>query len=285
MLARVSIEVTARERGVAESVRAHFAAGTDVHVTFLPDDVRDKIVETAADLRRAGYNPTPHLTARGFAERAELDRHLERLSSEAKVTRVLSIAGDVDRPRGEFQSSIELMRTGLLARHGIRRVLVAGHPEGHPAVKDDELDAALREKVAFARAQGHDVEIVTQFCFEGEPILAWLKHIRGLGIDAPVRIGVAGPASTATLLKFAVRCGVGNSLRALRRRTNLGKLIGDTAPDEILEEVAAGADGLGPIAGVHIYMFGGLAKTSEWLERARRHAASEKAMKSRSPEE
>jgi methylenetetrahydrofolate reductase (NADPH) len=275
MLAQVSIEVTARERGVTEKVRAHFAPGMTVHVTFLPDDVRDDIETTCAELRAAGYDPVPHLTARNFVDRESLERHLTRLSATAKVDRVLAISGDVDRPRGTFSCTADLMRTGLLEQHGVRTVLLAGHPEGHPAVEDDELDAALKEKVDMARERGLAPEIVTQFCFEAEPIIGWLRHIRALGIDAPVRIGVAGPAGTATLLKFAVRCGIGNSLRALRRRANIAKLMGDTAPDEILRDVAEGVEarGLGPLAGVHIYMFGGMQKTSEWLSKARNEAA------------
>lgn len=275
MLAETSIEVTARERAVTDKVRAHFAAGADVHVTFLPDDARDKTEAACAELRAAGYNPVPHLTARNFLDAAQLERHLARLSEDARVARALVIAGDVDKPRGEFRSSIDLMRTGLLEKYGIQSIRLAGHPEGHPAVEDEELDRALADKIAYARDHGLSAEIVTQFCFEAEPIIAWLRHIRALGIAVPVRIGVAGPASTATLLKFAVRCGVGNSLRALRRRSNLGKLMGDTAPDDILKEAALGieARGLGPISGVHIYMFGGMPKTSEWLAKARSDAA------------
>jgi methylenetetrahydrofolate reductase (NADPH) len=272
ILARASVEVTAGER--LQAIRAHFAPGTPVHVTFLPNDVREKIESTCATLRRAGYEPTPHLTARGFKGADEFERHLEQLSREAFVTRALVIAGDVDRPRGQFASSIDLMRTGLLARFGIRTLLFAGHPEGHPAVDGGTLDAALQEKLALAKAHGHAVEIINQFCFEAEPILAWLRRIRALGIEAPVRIGVAGPANTLTLLKFAVRCGVGNSLRALRRRTGLGKLIEQTEPDEILDEVATQIrqGGLGPVAGMHIYMFGGVQKTADWLARARHKA-------------
>ncbi|HKD21795.1 MAG TPA: methylenetetrahydrofolate reductase [Rhizomicrobium sp.] len=275
MLAQVSIEVTARERGVAEKLRARFEPGMPVHVTYLPDDARDDIETACTELRAAGYNPVPHLTARNFVDHESLERHLARLSEAAKIDRVLAISGDVDRPRGAFSSTAELMRTGLLEKYGVRTVLLAGHPEGHPAVEDDELDAALQEKVAMARERGLAPEIVTQFCFEAEPIIGWLRHIRALGIDAPVRVGVAGPAGTATLLKFAVRCGIGNSLRALRRRVNIAKLMGDTAPDEILRDVAEGVEarGLGPLAGVHIYMFGGMQKTSEWLSKARSEAA------------
>jgi methylenetetrahydrofolate reductase (NADPH) len=121
-------------------------------------------------------------------------------------------------------------------------------------------------------------EIVTQFCFEAAPIAAWLEHLRAEGFDVPVRIGVAGPAGTASLLKFGMRCGVGNSLRALRARgAQLGRLLGDTTPDELLSSIARELNGrgLGPIAGIHLYMFGGVKKTGEWLADARQRSESD----------
>ncbi|MEI9991906.1 MAG: methylenetetrahydrofolate reductase [Rhizomicrobium sp.] len=278
LLDSASIEVTPREPGVAQTLREHFAPGTDVHVTFLPDDSADKAAETCVRLREAGFNPIPHLTARNFPDRDFLERQLARLSGEAGVTRALVIAGDVDRPRGTFASSIEVIETGLLERNGLRTILIAGHPEGHPAVADDVLESALLEKVAAARAHGLHAEIVTQFCFEAEPIARWLARLRAVGIDVPVRIGVAGPASTASLLKFAMRCGVGNSLRALRQRGGMiGKLMGDTTPDAVLDDLGKTlrAGNFGPIAGIHLYMFGGVRKTAQWLNGAR--AQSENA--------
>ncbi|HEY0300202.1 MAG TPA: methylenetetrahydrofolate reductase [Rhizomicrobium sp.] len=277
LLANASIEVTPREPGVAETLKDHFAPGTDVHVTFLPDDSLDKAAETCVRLRRAGFNPIPHLTARNFTDRQTLDRQLARLQNEALVSRALVIAGDVDRPRGLFSSSIEVVESGLLEQRGVRTVLFAGHPEGHPAVADPVLDSALAEKIAAACRHGLQPEIVTQFCFEAEPIARWLVRLRALGIDVPVRIGVAGPASTASLLKFAMRCGVGNSLRALRQRGSaLGKLMGDTTPEALLGDLAQARRGgtLGPISGIHLYMFGGVRKTAAWLDDARRRAES-----------
>jgi len=278
LLASASIEVTPREPGVGETLRDHFDAGTDVHVTFLPDDSPDKAAETCARLRHAGFNPIPHITARNFTDRAFLEHQLERLSRDAQVSRALVIAGDVDRPRGAFAASLDVIETGLLESHGLRTVLIAGHPEGHPAVSGAVLDAALVEKIAAARRHGLRPEIVTQFCFEAEPITRWLAHLRSLGVDAPVRIGVAGPAGTTSLLKFAMRCGVGNSLRALRTRgSTIGKLMGDTTPDVLLGDLGKALRGgdFGPIAGIHLYMFGGVRKTADWLKGAR--ARSENA--------
>jgi methylenetetrahydrofolate reductase (NADPH) len=277
LLSHASIEVTAHEPAVADTLQTHFSPGADVHVTYLPSDDLGVTEETCVRLRRAGYNPTPHLTARNFVDRETLERYVSRLAEYAAVTRALVIAGDVDRPRGPFTTSLDLLRTGLPGQYGIRSILIAGHPEGHPSVADPELDAALREKTAFAREHGLAIEIVTQFCFEAAPVLAWLERIRAMGIDAPVRVGVAGPANTATLLRFALRCGIGNSLRALRRRSNaIGKLLGDTSPDEVLQDLTAGFDEArhGAIGGIHIYLFGGQRKTSEWLATARRAAAS-----------
>ena len=194
LLASASIEVTPREPGVAQTLRDHFAAGIDVHVTFLPDDSADKAAETCARLRQAGFNPIPHLTARNFPDRDVLQSQLARLSRDAKVSRALVIAGDVDRPRGMFSSSIEVIETGLLERNGVETVLIAGHPEGHPAVADPVLETALVEKIAAARRHGLKAEIVTQFSFEAEPIGRWLTRLRSIGVDAPVRIGIAGPA-------------------------------------------------------------------------------------------
>ena len=46
--------------------------------------------------------------------------------------RVLLIAGDVAAAKGPFKSSRDVGASGLLEAHGIARVSVAGHPEGHP---------------------------------------------------------------------------------------------------------------------------------------------------------
>lgn len=276
LLSDVSIEVTPREPGVARTVLEHFGAGLDVHVTFLPDDDMQRAAETCGRLREAGFEPIPHLTARNFANVETLRMHLARLRAEASVKRALVIAGDVAKPRGEFSASIEVIGTGLLEANGIGAILVAGHPEGHPAVTDEVMAAALREKIAAARAHGIEPTIVTQFGFEAEPICRWILALRRAGIDVPVRIGVAGPASTAALLKFAMRCGVGNSLRALRTRGGaIGKLMGETTPDALIADLARLlTPEHGAIAGLHLYIFGGIRKTATWLNEARRAAST-----------
>lgn len=284
LLADVSIEVTPREPSVAEKLPQYFPPGTATHVTFLPDDDLTASQDTCIALRRAGYVPVPHITVRNFATLPLLEHHLARLSREANITRVLLIAGDVDEPRGVFGESLDVLRTGLLAKYGVRTCLLAGHPEGHPKVSDTALDAALDEKISLCREQGLEPEVVTQFSFEGEAILNWLTRVRARHVEVPVRIGVAGPAGTATLLKFGMRCGVGNSLRALRRNASgIGKLLGDTTPDSLLEDMALGVSrrDLGHLIGLHLYMFGGTRKSAEWLNSARCRANVQSAVTQR----
>ena len=57
--------------------------------------------------------------------------------------------------------------------------------------------------------------IATQFCFESGPVIAWADRLAEAGIDLPIHIGVAGPAKLQTMIKFAIACGVGPSLRVL----------------------------------------------------------------------
>ncbi len=96
-----------------------------------------------------------------------------------------------------------------------------------------------------------------------------------MGVDLPVRIGLAGPASIATLMKYALHCGVGNSIRALTKSSSLGRLLSERDPEPVMRELLAAApngDTSAPpfgIAALHLYTFGGLKKTVEWISAAR----------------
>jgi methylenetetrahydrofolate reductase (NADPH) len=266
LLASASVEVSSRGHQVQE-LRDNFAAGTDVTITFLPGDNYRHNVETAVALRRAGFNPVPHIAAREIASREALDDFLLRARVEADVGRVLLIAGDVLAAKGPFKSSRDVAASGLLAARGIVRVSVAGHPEGHPYLDDASTFRQLQAWRDWGRETGIDVDIVTQFCFESAPILKLLGELVARGIDLPVIIGLAGPATPATLTKFALRCGIGNSMRALRGQIGrFGRLLTDTGPDDVLRGLqAAPRAATASIAGFHLFPFGGLRKASRWL--------------------
>lgn len=279
LLARASVEISSRGHQLPE-LCDNFALGTDVTITFLPGDHYRHNVETAASLRRSGFNPVPHIAAREMASREALDDFLLRARGEADVRRVVLIAGDVAIAKGPFKSSRDVGLSGLLEAHGIAAVSVAGHPEGHPYQDPSDAFAMLQAWRDWGHQSGIRIDVVTQFCFEAAPILGFLAELEARGIALPVSVGLAGPANPATLTKFALRCGIGNSMRALRAQIGrYGRLLTDTGPDEVVRGLAsAPREATAPIAGFHLFPFGGLRKSALWLhdylaESRRRHEA------------
>jgi methylenetetrahydrofolate reductase (NADPH) len=186
------------------------------------------------------------------------------------VTPVLVVAGDVSTPEGELTSGPEIIESGLLEKHGINDVGVAGHPEGHREVPDDRLRDALRRKSDYARRTGAKVRVVTQFTFSAEPVIAWEAANRSELGQMPVVVGLPGLASAKTLLKFAMDCGVGASLQAFSKRAgSLTKLLTISAPDDIVVGLARhkAKSPESPISGVHFFPFGGLKRTAEWANK------------------
>jgi methylenetetrahydrofolate reductase (NADPH) len=229
-------------------------------------------------LRRAGFVPVPHVAARALVGFTQLNDFLARLAGEAGVEETLVIAGDLGRPAGPFHGAFEILATGLFERHGIRRIGIAGYPEGHPRIGRRALEDALAAKLGLARQNGLRPQIVTQFGFEAAPMVGFLGWCREPGIDAPVRLGLAGPASIATLAKFAVRCGVGRSLGALTgRHAAVARLLTETGPERVIDElVAAEAAGIA-IAGLHFFTFGGVRRTAAWIDQVASSEATSSA--------
>lgn len=270
LLKRSSIEVTAKSDGQMETLKENYRRGIDVHVTALPNDKLEDTLTTARHLAEAGFNPVPHLTARRFESRQELEMFVSG-AAKAGVHRMLVIAGDTAKSEGPFRDSLSVLKTGLLQAHGIRSVALAGHPETHPKVDKVVMEDALRSKYEYARQHGLEVDIITQFAFEAQPIVEFLERLKVLKIEAPVHVGVAGPANLTTLVTYGMRCGVGNSLRALKNQSNLlGKLVQTATPDALLQDIVHTTGALGDgLAGFHFYIFGGLRKTATWLNSAR----------------
>jgi methylenetetrahydrofolate reductase (NADPH) len=266
LLASASVEISSHGHQLAE-LRENFAEGTEVTITFLPGDNIRSNVETAAKLRRAGFEPVPHIAAREIASHKALNDCLASLRREADVRRVLLIAGDVAAARGPFKSSRDVANSRLLQAHGIRRVSIAGHPEGHPFLDEEASFRSLADWRDWSQANDIRVDIVTQFCFEAAPILKFFAELDARGIALPVIVGLAGPATPATLTKFALRCGIGNSMRALRGQIGrYGRLLVDAAPDDVMSGLqSAPGEVRQAIAGFHLFPFGGLRKAANWL--------------------
>lgn len=272
MLRDYSIELVPRDTKLVDLAIERLQPRTIVSLTWIPGSNPVEMISPAARLRRAGLAVMPHLGARHLQSRKQLDDLAERLVGDAGVDRILIIGGDRSRPAGPFDSSLAVMRTGVFQRVGIFEVAMAGFPEGNPHIPATVLDEALIAKTELAHRDGLRLSIVTQFCFSAEAIVSWLKRLRARSIDVPVRIGLAGPAGTITLLRYAVRCGVGNSIRVLTENPSFAKALVDRGPEPIIREIAACVEeehpaGLG-IAGMHFYLFGGLSRTLDWIASA-----------------
>ena len=264
-----SAEVTRPDRKTLDAAANLMPKGARVYIASLPKDTSDIQVTVAKQLRDIGLEPVPHIVARNFASEAILDERLKQLTEEAGVKRMLVLGGDRDEPEGPFDSSLQLIETGLFQKHGVTRISLGAYPEGHPRIPDDVLTQALDDKLAASERYGFEVVLVTQLCFEAGAVLGFVRTLRQRGITCDLRVGVAGPASRKTLLKYAMICGVGPSLRALKERHSLTKgLISNESPQALLSEIAmarSAEPNLG-IWGVHFFTFAALKGTIDWAE-------------------
>ena len=267
LLQDFSFETTPGSAAKIPDYRDYLPAGTTISVTFLPGSDFAGTIETAARLRREGFEPAPHFAARSIPSRAHLDEWLRQLRDQAGITQAVCLAGAVNEPLGEFTSSMDILATGLFDQHGIRTIGVAGHPEGSPDIGHQDLADALTWKNDFAERSDAAVYIATQFCFEAGPIIAWDRAIRAAGNRLPIHIGVPGLATLKTLINHARACGIGPSMRFLTRQArNIAKLMSVSAPDRLLLELAAyrAAEPDCGIHKVHFYPLGGLKRSAAW---------------------
>lgn len=272
LLRRASVELTWHDAGHIAACRDHLAPRTQAFVSFVPGQTWAQTIDACIAVRRAGFEPVPHVPARELASTTAFENLAAQLRQRPVVHKVLLIAGDRKTPAGPYASSLDALRSGVLSRNGIIDVAVAAHPESHPRISQAQLRSAEREKAAYAREEGMRLTFMTQFFFDVAPFAAWARRLRDDGIAAPIVAGIAGPASVATLVKFALRCGVGASMRALAANPQgIAGAAMQRSPARIVSEVAAVAAGPGmqPM-GLHFYSFGGLARTCEWIAGERR---------------
>ena len=261
-----SVECTLPKAGDFAALREHAPPNSRIYLSALPDVPPAKLVEIARQTRAAGFDPVPHVAVRNYRSGGEVREILHRFREEAGVRRVLVIAGDRDKPLGPFASTLQLIESGLLSDAGIESLDIAGYPDGHPKIAHEDLMKALHTKIHVARANHLEVRVVTQFCFDVKTLMSWLMKIRFDFPELPVSIGLAGPATTATLFKYALRCGVRATARGLGRGLSLiGKMDGGATSLRMLTTLANGwpAQEAHPFS-LHFYSFGGIPKTASW---------------------
>ncbi|WP_300584080.1 methylenetetrahydrofolate reductase [Marivita sp.] len=266
-----SIEVMPRTAEKVEDFRALLAPGTRVYIAHIEGTPIEDMVATAKRVAADGYPVMPHFPARIIKDEATLAGWIARYQGEAGVDQALLLAGGVNQPHGDFHSSMQLMETGLFDKAGFKRLHVAGHPEGNKDIDPNggmkNVDDALRWKQAFSERTDAKMALATQFAFDADPIIKWVDDLSAAGIKLPVHIGIAGPAKLQTLIKFAIACGVGPSLKVLQKRAmDVSKLLLPYEPTEVLTKLAA-HKAKNPefnIEQVHFFPLGGIKTNATW---------------------
>ena len=270
-LKNFSIEVMPRTASKIENFKELLPQNTRVYVAHIEGTPINEMIETAKRLTDEGYNVMPHFPARIIESKEVLVNWINRYKNEAGVKDALLLAGGVNQPYGEFHSSMDLLDTGEFDKAGFKNLHVAGHPEGNMDIDTDgktkNVDSAISWKQEFSQKTDANMAITTQFCFESGPVIEWADRMASMGIDIPIHIGVAGPAKLQTMIKFSMACGVGASLRVLKRRAkDVTKLLLPFKPDQFLTELAE-YKALNPnflITNVHFFPLGGIKTNANW---------------------
>jgi methylenetetrahydrofolate reductase (NADPH) len=267
LASQASIEIGTGEIGDVAKSGAFLAPGRRIFVSHPQARSWSETLQACRVVRDAGLEPVPHVPVRLIADSATLLRILRDLAAHARVEEILLIAGDAPLARGPYSSVAQVLRDPAFRDSGLRRVSFAGHPEGHPRVALESIRRAQREKAESAARLGLNATFVTQFAFEAGPVLAWARAMRVDGVRARLVAGLAGPAKLSTLLKYALRCGVGPSVRALGTNTASAlDLVGEERSLAMMRAIAEG--GRGTFDGIHFYGFGGFLRTARWLHTA-----------------
>lgn len=270
-----SLEMTGKDVPGLQEAASVIPQGTKINVTFLGNEDLDMRIAASKAVRDLGFVPVPHISARRIQSEGKLEEFLGRLQEVGASDHVFSVGGDPAEPEGPYPDSLSIIQSGLLQKYGVREVSIAGYPEGHPDISSDVLWRHLEDKSAALKEQGLDAVILTQFAFDTDPVLAWIKDVRARGIDTQIRIGTPGPAGIKRLLGFARRFGVGaNAMIVKKYGFSLTNLLGTAGPDQFvsdLSQLLAQDPDTGSVK-LHFYTFGGLLATSDW---AREYVAAQ----------
>jgi methylenetetrahydrofolate reductase (NADPH) len=269
-----SVEITGKQIDKIPLLASHLVPGSRVFIALIEAGQHDAQIDAAVALRAAGFEPVPHIPARFVVDADDLNRRVEAMASRAKVKTILALGGGAPEPIGKFHCALQLMETGVFQNHGIETVGIAGHPEGNPDITKIHGEAmllrALKEKNAWLSETKTNGFIATQFLFNAEPVAHWALELKAAGINLPIYVGVPGPASIKTLVRYAAMCGVGNSARFIRKQAlNITKLLTVSEPTEFVDQLAKlhFAHPEHNIAGAHLYPFGGFDKLFEWMKK------------------
>lgn len=260
-----SIEITPSEEKHLPALRALLPAQSAVYISHVPNATLAQVIRTALAVQAAGFQATPHLVARRINYPETLRTALAELVAHG-VEQLLLVAGDTEHAAGEFESTLDVLDSGLIEKSGIKRIGVAGYPEGQRGIGHAMLGHALKAKQAFADRTGLGMFIVTQFGFNGNALREWEPELARIEVRLPILAGIAGPAPLSKLIKFAMRCGIGASLRTVMRNLSAVSTVAElaTTPEQHVMRLMQLPSSTRVIA-PHFFCFGGALETAQWI--------------------
>ena len=216
----------------------------DVYITMLPGDDFKKVANKAKELAQSGFNPVPHFPARSIKNLKDLKDYVS-MCKDFGVKQALVIGGSSE-PVGDYHCSLQLLETGLFKGF---KVGIAGHPEGSPDISNLDLEKAMTDKKPFANY------IVTQWLLNPDPIVKFISKQ-----SLPVHVGITGPLKISSLIKFANIVGAKNSINFLKSNASKAlDLLKPSDPNDLINKLKGSTENF------HIYTFGGLKETNNWL--------------------
>ncbi len=230
-------------------------------VTCSPTKGVEETLELSEKLIERGFKVTPHIASKCVSGEKHLEAIIKKLD-ELGIESIFVPGGDRPEPMGDFNNALDLLKALKKLGHNLNKIGMAAHPEGHPDVSDEILMEALEEKKDLADF------IVTQMCFDAEILNDWMNQIHKKGIELPVWVGLPGVIERGRLLKTSLRIGVGDSLRFLRKKSQVATELMKSSiynPDDLVRDITEQIDiNDSKLAGYHIYCFNQIETTEKW---------------------
>ncbi len=247
-------------KGVDDQLE-HLPKDAVVTVTASPTKGMEATLELAQRVSAAGPTVVPHVAARLIESRQHLEEVLARIR-ELGIVEVFVVAGDATDPAGPYPGAVDLIEDMAGIEHGLSHIGITGYPERHAFIPDRTTIEAMERKAA------HATYIVSQICYDATVIRGWIAALRLRGITLPVFLGVPGVIDRSRLLRVSLRVGLGDSVRYLRKQSEVAtKMMSGYTPDELIASLAdLVGDEYAGVAGWHIFTFNEVERTNRWRQ-------------------
>ncbi len=182
LISGYSIEVVPNSAAKIESFKEILPTNTRVYIAHLETESIATMVATTKRINEEGFTVMPHIPARIIKNQTMLNDWISMYQNEAGVDEALLLAGGSTKPVGDYDSSIQLIESGLFDKAGFKRLHIAGHPEGSKDIDPDggmkNVSKALSWKQEFSNRTDATMAIATQFCFDADVVNNGLKILK-----------------------------------------------------------------------------------------------------------